>query len=180
MDKKVASNVTLGIFLAVALASFVFILFNISGGRGFFTKEYILFGRFQDTKGLHYGSEVSLSGLRVGVVKSIFLDHKDQKTLIVEMAINNQYQDQIRKDSKASLKNQGLLGDRFIQISIGSSDQEVLKSGETIETALTWAPINSMSVVQQLGAQAGLLRPKEVEEYIAKAPEWYKAEEIHG
>ncbi|QQS68325.1 carbohydrate kinase family protein [Candidatus Saccharibacteria bacterium] len=55
-----------------------------------------------------------------------------------------------------------------------------LARGETIETALTWAPINSMSVVQQLGAQAGLLRPKEVEEYIAKAPEWYKAEEIHG
>jgi ribokinase len=52
-----------------------------------------------------------------------------------------------------------------------------LAQGESIETALSWAPINSMSVVQKLGAQAGLLERKEVEKYLAEAPEWYKAEE---
>ena len=53
-----------------------------------------------------------------------------------------------------------------------------LALGETIDTALTWAPINSMSVVQQLGAQAGLLPRAEVEKYINNAPDWYKAEEV--
>ncbi len=52
-----------------------------------------------------------------------------------------------------------------------------LALGETIETALTWAPINSMSVVQKLGAQAGLLRREEIETYLTEAPEWYKAKE---
>lgn len=52
-----------------------------------------------------------------------------------------------------------------------------LAQGESIDTALSWAPINSMSVVQKLGAQAGLLERKEVEKYLAEAPKWYKAEE---
>ena len=50
-----------------------------------------------------------------------------------------------------------------------------LAKGNSLEGALQWAPIYSMSVVQQTGAQAGLLTEKELEEWLAKAPEWYKA-----
>lgn len=46
--------------------------------------------------------------------------------------------------------------------------------GNTLEGALQWAPINSMSVVQKTGAQAGLLNEVELEEFLQKAPEWYK------
>ena len=49
-----------------------------------------------------------------------------------------------------------------------------LAKGNTIEGALQWAPINSMSVVQKVGAQAGLLTESELEEWLKKAPEWYK------
>jgi sugar/nucleoside kinase (ribokinase family) len=55
-----------------------------------------------------------------------------------------------------------------------------LALGETMDTALTWAPINSASVVQKLGAQAGLLRRQEVDEFLAKAPDWYKLTEYEG
>ncbi len=51
-----------------------------------------------------------------------------------------------------------------------------LIKGNTVEGALQWAPINSMSVVQRTGAQAGLLTEKEIEEYLKNAPEWYKPE----
>jgi ribokinase len=53
-----------------------------------------------------------------------------------------------------------------------------LIKGNTIEGALQWAPINSMSVVQKVGAQAGLLNEKQLDEYLRKAPEWYKAEKF--
>lgn len=49
-----------------------------------------------------------------------------------------------------------------------------LIKGNTIEGALQWAPINSMSVVQKVGAQAGLLNEHELEDYLRKAPDWYK------
>ncbi len=53
-----------------------------------------------------------------------------------------------------------------------------IAQGKTVEEAITWAPINSMSVVQQIGAQKGLLTEKEIREYLAKAPADYKVKEI--
>ncbi len=51
-----------------------------------------------------------------------------------------------------------------------------LAKGNTIEGALQWAPINSMSVVQKVGAQAGLLSESKIGEYLTQAPDWYKPE----
>lgn len=53
-----------------------------------------------------------------------------------------------------------------------------LIKGNTIEGALQWAPINSMNVVQHVGAQDGLLTEDKIEELLKKAPDWYKAERI--
>ncbi|PJE58426.1 MAG: hypothetical protein COU81_00720 [Candidatus Portnoybacteria bacterium CG10_big_fil_rev_8_21_14_0_10_36_7] len=50
--------------------------------------------------------------------------------------------------------------------------------GMSIEDALRWGPINSMSVVQQVGARAGLLTRAQIEDYLAKAPEYYKLQKI--
>jgi ribokinase len=46
--------------------------------------------------------------------------------------------------------------------------------GNTIEGALQWAPINSMNVVQEVGAQAGLLKQHQLEEFLRKSPDWYR------
>lgn len=50
--------------------------------------------------------------------------------------------------------------------------------GKTVPEALSWGPINSMNVVQHIGAQAGLLTREKLEEYLANAPEYYKPEQI--
>lgn len=50
--------------------------------------------------------------------------------------------------------------------------------GHNLESALQWAPINSMSVVQKVGAQNGLLSEHELEEWLKKAPDWYHAEKF--
>ena len=52
-----------------------------------------------------------------------------------------------------------------------------LALGESMETALLWAPINSMSVVQKLGAQAGLLNRHQVEQLLESAPVEYEVKE---
>ena len=53
-----------------------------------------------------------------------------------------------------------------------------LALGESMDTALTWAPVNSASVVQQLGAQAGLLSMDKLKQWLAKAPEDYKLTDV--
>ena len=62
--------------------------------------------------------------------------------------------------------------------SFASTIVAALALGEPLETALRWAPINSMSVVQQLGAQAGLLSKEKIEGFLQSAPESYHAEEL--
>jgi len=49
-----------------------------------------------------------------------------------------------------------------------------LAKGNTIEGALQWAPINSMSVVQETGAQAGLLNEEKLEEFLRHSPDYYR------
>lgn len=59
-------------------------------------------------------------------------------------------------------------GDAF-----ASTVSAALLLGKTIPEALTWGPINSMSVVQYIGAQEGLLSQEKIEQYLAKAPATY-------
>ncbi|GMQ95330.1 MAG: ribokinase [Patescibacteria group bacterium] len=57
--------------------------------------------------------------------------------------------------------------------SFASTFTVALALGKDVAEALMWGPVNSMSVVQKIGAQAGLLSREELEEYLANAPEDY-------
>jgi ribokinase len=54
-----------------------------------------------------------------------------------------------------------------------------LIKGNSVEGALQWAPINSMSVVQKVGAQAGLLNEKQLDHYLRHSPEHYRPSSLH-
>lgn len=62
--------------------------------------------------------------------------------------------------------------------SFASTITSALLLGVPFEQALLWGPINSMSVVQYIGAQEGLLTRNKIEEYLKNAPEDYKVKEI--
>ncbi len=64
-------------------------------------------------------------------------------------------------------------GDAF-----ASTFTSAIALGLGVKTALAWGPINSMSVVQSIGAQKGLLSREELEKYLKKAPADYVAKEI--
>lgn len=75
-------------------------------------------------------------------------------------------------DPKAPLERTGA-GDAF-----ASTFASALALGKSVEEALLWAPINSMSVVQHIGAQEGLLTQTQIEEWLQKAPVNYKPTKI--
>jgi phospholipid/cholesterol/gamma-HCH transport system substrate-binding protein len=131
MDKKIANNIIVGIMVAVGFIAFVFVLFNIGGG-GILKSQFTLYATFRHVKGLHMGSEVSLSGLRIGVVSRITISEANKKDLVVEMSIARNAQQYIRKDSIAQIRTQGVLGDKYIEIGFGSEGSPVLKHGDSI------------------------------------------------
>lgn len=75
-------------------------------------------------------------------------------------------------DPKPPVERTGA-GDAF-----SSTTAHALALGESLETALKWGAVNSMSVVQHIGAQTGLLTRAEIEEYIKKSPEGFEIREI--
>ena len=79
----------------------------------------------------------------------------------------NRFKMPIYPDPKPPYERTGA-GDAFASTFVAA----IIK-GADVEGALLWAPINSMSVVQKVGAQAGLLDVDEIERYLAKAPDEY-------
>ena len=75
-------------------------------------------------------------------------------------------------DPKPPVERTGA-GDAF-----ASTVTTALALGKPLSEALTWGPINSMNVVQHIGAQKGLLSREELESLLAKAPEDYKVKKI--
>jgi ribokinase len=82
----------------------------------------------------------------------------------------NQYTMPLYPDPAAPVDRTGA-GDAFASTFVAA-----LAKGCTLEDALTWAPINSMSVVQKVGATAGLLKEKELQVWLHRAPKKYKPE----
>lgn len=137
MERNRANQVTVGIFVFLGFILSAYLVFMLGSKSGFFQSNITLYARFKDVKGLHPGSEVSLSGLRVGVVQDILVAEDDSKEMVAILQIVSKAQKKIRSDSKASLKTQGVLGDKYIEISIGSSEAELLKDKDTIQTQET-------------------------------------------
>ncbi len=71
-------------------------------------------------------------------------------------------------DSRQPYERTGA-GDAF-----ASTVTAAMALGKPFKEALLWGPINSMAVVQEIGAQAGLLSRSQIEEYLQKAPESYR------
>jgi len=104
------------------------------GGRGIFTKTYTLYLYLENTFGLKVGGTVRLAGVDVGSLDDISFpaDPKDKK-IIVKLVIDQRYSDRIKEDSRANIRTLGLLGDKYIDIEMGSPESPELKDGGEIK-----------------------------------------------
>jgi phospholipid/cholesterol/gamma-HCH transport system substrate-binding protein len=101
-----------------------------------FARRYEIVTLVPSGLGLREGAPVTLAGQRIGQVSRIEFIPVRQKVgennLRVTLAIAHQVQEQVRVDSRAFLRTQGLLGDKFVDISPGSPGARVLQAGDTI------------------------------------------------
>lgn len=127
--------IRIGIFVAIALGIAMFIIFMIGSEKNIFRAHYTLKADFGDISGLRIGAPVQLAGMTVGFVDNIrFPRDLMKKQIEVVLKIADKYKERIREDSIATINTQGLLGDKFIYVSIGSPDKSVLKDGDKMQT----------------------------------------------
>lgn len=134
MERQKMNQLMVGVFVVLGVILGVYLIFVMGSKTGFFRSTYQLNARFRDVKGLHPGSEVSLSGLRIGIVKEIQVATDDSKEMVAVLQVSSATRDQIRADSIATLKTQGVLGDKYIELTIGSTNEKALVSGDTLKS----------------------------------------------
>mgnify|MGYP001424682412 CR=1 FL=1 len=138
--KRNMTDIIVGIFLIVgfvALGWLALQLGEVPWLAG--SHSYTLYGEFNNISGVKSGADIQISGVKVGTVRELSLN--DQSFAVVAMQLNKDVK--IPVDSIASVKSQGIIGDKFIQISLGG-DELVFKDGETISDTESAVDLESL------------------------------------
>jgi hypothetical protein len=123
----------LGVFLVTTLAFLAAGVFLIGEKRFLFQQTYRLQAQFQDVAGLDNGADVRVGGIHLGTVKYIALPDGPSGKLTVVMEMSNSTRNIVRKDSVASIKTEGLLGNKYVEVSFGAEKSPEIESGDTIK-----------------------------------------------
>jgi phospholipid/cholesterol/gamma-HCH transport system substrate-binding protein len=129
-----SKNLRLGIFIVITLAIFATAVFLIGGRESMFRSSYKVRADFANVAGLNEGADVRVGGIRKGSVKSIQLPKEPDGKVVVLMELEKDTQSIVKMDSLADIKSEGMLGDKYIEISFGSMEAAKLRGGETIGT----------------------------------------------
>lgn len=119
-----------GLFVIAGLVAVSYMAVKM-GDVGLFERQstYTLIGRFDSVSGLKEGAAVEMAGVRVGKVSSITFD-AERFEAVVSMEIPNHVQ--LTIDSVASIRTTGIIGDKYIKVSIGG-DEDFLQPDDEFE-----------------------------------------------
>jgi phospholipid/cholesterol/gamma-HCH transport system substrate-binding protein len=129
---RITIETAVGIFIIVGLLCMAYLSVKLGDVNIFGTKQYVIKARFNNIAGLREGSGVEIAGVNVGKVSKINLDNYQA---IVELLINPNVK--LQEDSIASIRTQGIIGDKYVKISPGGAEEYIRPNGMLSETEST-------------------------------------------
>jgi phospholipid/cholesterol/gamma-HCH transport system substrate-binding protein len=127
-----------GVFLAIGLFMLGLAIFAIGSQSGLLQSKTKLYAYFADVSGLIGGAPVRLAGLDVGAVTAIEFSPKlSHAKARVTLSVKSKYMPRIRHDSVAMIDSKGLLGDKIINITLGTVKTPVMRNGETMTSRVS-------------------------------------------
>jgi len=113
-------------------------IYKLGQAASLFSRRYELLAFLPEASGLREGGPVFVAGQFAGTITAIeFLPVSNDTTrhLRVRLALNHDLESQVRGDSRAKIRTLGLLGDKVIDISVGTPRFAALRPGDTIAIA---------------------------------------------
>ncbi|WP_348822800.1 MlaD family protein [Flavobacterium aestuarii] len=132
MNKDAESNWKLGMFVMGGLLLFILIIYFVGKQQNLFGSNFELKSKFKTVSGLKIGNNVRFSGINVGTVSEIVLEN--DTTVVVVLTIEEEVQKYIKADARASIGSDGLVGDKVLTISPGTSSHEIIKNNAYIKS----------------------------------------------
>lgn len=126
-------ELTVGLFILVGLLALLALALRVSGlTMGVASDSYKVHAHFDNVAGLTPRARVTMAGVTIGQVTRIDFD-KNRYTGRVEMAINGDIKT-LPADSTASILTAGLLGEKYIGISVGGEEDMLTEGSEIYDT----------------------------------------------
>lgn len=121
----------------IALAILGYLIFLLSGSRGFFRGKSDIYTFVSDSMDLADGAPVRLNGIDIGQVSAIGLSGSadPQRVVRITMQVYDDYLPSIPIDSKAAVAQSNLLSPRYMNITKGKSKETIKPNGELISTS---------------------------------------------
>ncbi len=127
----------LGLFTFLGTVILVMGIFLIGNKDLLFLETFELKAYFPTVEGLRVGAPVRLTGIDVGSVKSIEFIADTTSKILVTMKIRRDVQQFIKKDSRASIETEGLVGNKVLIIYGGSGQIPAVEDGDVLPTKTT-------------------------------------------
>ncbi len=135
-----STELKVGLFAIIVIVFLTYMTFKVGSLPLIWEKGYRLYVDFNDISGLDEKSKIKIAGVEAGIVEKIELSGGRAKlTLLMSPEIK------LYRDARAYLKMSGLLGDRYLSLSIGSPDEPVLDYGDTITNVVPAVDIGMLA-----------------------------------
>ena len=156
MDKYTTRfKVRLGLFIMGGLLIFIVAVFIIGRQKNLFVPVYRLTTTFYNVSGLQVGNNIRFSGINVGTVDNIKIIN--DSTVQVDMLIQKNVQKFIKSDCEAAIGSAGLIGDRILIITQGSSGATPATDGQQITSKEPVEPDAIMASLQVTADNAAIV-----------------------
>ena len=142
-------KVRLGLFVAGGLVLFLVAIFLIGRQKNLFNPVFRLTTTFYNVSGLQVGNNIRFSGINVGTVNDITIIN--DSSVLVEMMIKKNVRQFMKSDCEVAIGSEGLIGDRLLIITQGSSDAALAEDGQQL---LSTEPVEMDAIMLSLQVTA--------------------------
>ncbi len=160
--RQLGLQIRIGLFVLVSLGVLMTLIYLLGAQARYFEPRYELVAEFTEVSGLTPGATVRLAGVQIGRVTRVALPETVGGKVRVSMSIARRYGDRIRQNSVARIETQGLLGDKIMEISLGTPDAPPLRPGEIIASRdpveVSRLAGEGMEILRNVAALSGSLR----------------------
>jgi phospholipid/cholesterol/gamma-HCH transport system substrate-binding protein len=130
MNKESGFQWKLGMFVIIGLVLFVSTIYFVGKQKNLFGSTFRLKSNFKTVSGLEVGNNVRFSGINIGTVSEIELI--SDSSVVVNLLIKDEVQQFIKTDAIASIGSDGLMGDKVLTISPGTTSNKMVKDNDII------------------------------------------------
>ena len=129
---ELGKKLRVGVFVLVALIAGIALVYALGARARLFESRYTVHADFTEVGGLNEGATVRLAGVQIGRVKRVNLPAEPGGKVRVDLSIARQFENRVRKNSVARIETQGLLGDRIVELTVGTADAPPTRDGDVI------------------------------------------------